>query len=375
MKQQNIWLEELWNKVDSKLSKVAVRSREKIPYTAINGIHDNRGETEADWWTNGFWGGMMWLMYHATGNEDYRKTAVRSQEILDNALKDYRKLHHDVGFMWHLSAGANYRLTGDKASCDLNLYMASLLYSRFRVNGGYITAWNSKEKENWTIIDTLLNLPLLYWASDEIGDERFRDVAICHADMALRDHLRPDGSVVHIAEHDSKTGELIKTYGGQGYAEGSCWSRGQAWALYGMVLAYIHTNDKKYLDAAVRVANYFVTNSIKTDFKTPIDFKMPAEDTYYDSTAGVCAACGLLELAKQISGREGEVFRDAAIRIIKATEIHFCNFDENADYLVGFGSERYPNENEDGLHIPIIYADFFFVEALLKLKNDEFLIW
>ncbi|MBQ4087252.1 MAG: glycoside hydrolase family 88 protein [Clostridia bacterium] len=375
MMQYQTWLEEIWQKVDNKLSKVAIRSRNKIPYTAIDGVHDNRGEKEIDWWTNGFWGGMMWLMYHATKNEDYKITAEHSQNMLNEALKNYKVLHHDVGFMWHLTAGANYRLTGDKASCDLNLYMASMLFSRYHVHGEFIRAWNGYEQRNWTIIDTMMNIPLLYWASREIGDDRFRHIAEKHADMAIRDHIRPDGSVNHIVEHDEMTGELVKTYGGQGYCEGSCWSRGQAWALYGSVLSYIHTGEKKYLDAAVKVANYFVANCAPTHFLTPIDFRMPAEDEYYDSTAGVCAACGLIELSKALPGREGSMYLEAAVKILQATAESFCNFDESVDFLVGMGSERYPHENTKGLHIPIIYADFFFVEALLKLKNDDFLIW
>ena len=127
IEQNREWINGTWEKIDRKMSRIAVKSYDKIPYTTINGVHNDRGRTEPDWWTNGFWGGMMWLLYKATGNEQYRKTAEHSEEILSEALKDFKKLHHDVGFMWHLTSGANYRITGNKEACNTNLFMASTL--------------------------------------------------------------------------------------------------------------------------------------------------------------------------------------------------------------------------------------------------------
>ena len=115
------WIDKVWNNLDSKLRIVARRSFDKLPYTTIDGVHDNKHDTEPDWWTNGFWGGLMWLMYSETRNEVYRLTAVRSEELIGDALKDFKKLHHDVGFMWHILSGANYRLTGNTKSYNLNL--------------------------------------------------------------------------------------------------------------------------------------------------------------------------------------------------------------------------------------------------------------
>lgn len=372
------WVDSVFEKIDKKLSKVAVRSRDKLPYTTVDGVHDDRTKTDVTWWTNGFWGGMMWLMYEATGNEEYKKTAERSEELLDAATEDYAKLHHDVGFMWHLTSGASYRLTGNKASLRRNLFSAATLASRYNIDGRFIRAWNGgEERAGWTIIDCMMNIPLLYWATDIIGDDRFKKIAMAHADTAVRDHIRGDGSVVHIVEHDLNTGDLVKTYGGQGYGEGSCWTRGQAWAVYGTILSYIHTGKKEYLDAAMRTANYFIANCAPFDYKTPIDFRQPPEPVYYDSTAGVCTACGLLEIAKCVSEAESKAYTEAAIKILKATAENWTNFEDNEDSLVGMGSERYPHDERalKGLHIPIIYGDFFFVEAILKLKGREFLIW
>ena len=220
------WIDETWQKLDQKLQVVAVRSRDKLPYTTVNGVHDDKSSTDPSWWTNGFWGGMMWLMYEATGNEAYRLTAQRSEELLDTALACFDKLHHDVGFMWHLVSGASYRLTGNPASRLRNLFAASTLASRYHVRGDYIQAWNGEAQIGYSIIDCLMNLPLLYWASDELNVNRFRDIAVRQMDMTLRDHIRPDGSVNHIVDHERDRVGVKQILAGQGYSPDSCWSRG-----------------------------------------------------------------------------------------------------------------------------------------------------
>ena len=374
--QNQEWIDLTWEKIDKKLSKVAVRSRNKLPYTTINGIHDNEAVDNINCWTNGFWGGMMWLMYNATGNEEYRKTAERSEEMMDNALRNYKALHHDVGFMWHILSGANYRLTGNEASCIRNLYAATVLASRYDCEGDYILAWNWG-CEGYSIIDCLMNLPLLYWASDEVGDERFKKLAIRHMNMALRNHIRPDGSVNHIVDHDREKPGVKQILGGQGYSVDSCWSRGLAWAVYGCMISYIHVGKEEYLEAAKRTANYFIEHCKKTNYLPIVDFCAPAEPVLYDSTAGVCTACGLLELAKYVSEKEAQSYTQEAINILKACDEKFCNYEDDEDALVLMGTECYPKSDAEwkGVHIPMIYGDFFFVEAMLKLKGNEFFIW
>lgn len=375
------WIDLTWKKIDKKLSKTAVKSRNKLPYTTINGVHDDKKEVEVDWWTNGFWGGLMWLMYQETGNEEYKKTAERSEELLDEALKVYKKLHHDVGFMWHLTSGANYRITGNESSCTRNLLAAASLFSRYNISGDYIRAWNEPMGEidsaGFSIIDCLMNLSLLYWASEEIGDDRYKKIAMRHMDMTLREHIRQDGSVNHIVNHEVDKVGVQNILAGQGYSQTSCWSRGLAWAVYGSVISYIHAGKEEYLEAAKKTADYFIEHCKKNDYLPVIDFMAPEIPVYYDSTAGVCAACGMLEIAKYVSEEEGKRYTEEAIHILKACDQHFCNYEEDEDALVLMGSERYPSleEYKRGVHIPIIYGDFFFVEAMLKLKRSEFFIW
>lgn len=379
------WIDEVWGKLDNKLSRVAVKSREKIPYTTFDGVHDDKQESDIAWWTNGFWGAMMWVMYAGTESEankaEYKATADRAEILMDKAFEDVSELHHDVGFMWHISSGASYQLTGNKASRNRNLISAMTLASRYNVDGGYIRSWNDWGEENrgWTIIDCMMNIPQLYWASREIDDVRFKRIAVRHADMAMRDHVRPDGSVNHIVVHDpDQPDTVLETKGGQGRCVGSTWSRGAAWAIYGFILSYIHTKEERYLDTAKNVAHYFISNVMTTDWLPLCDFRAPESPVYYDSTAGAIAACGLIEIAKNVPEFEKDMYLSAAIKMLKAMEKAWCNWEENEDSVLQMGTERYVNEDglgAKGLHIPIIYGDFFFAEAMLKLRGSDFLPW
>ncbi|MBE7027182.1 MAG: glycosyl hydrolase family 88 [Ruminococcaceae bacterium] len=371
--QNREWIDSTWEKLEKKLLRTAVSSRNMIPYTSQNGVYTDENR-KVSWWTNGFWGGLMWLMYKETGNDEFRKTAEKSEEILDKALCDYLCLHHDVGFMWHITSGANYRITSNEKSKNRNLFAAASLFSRYNIDGEYIRAWNSEKAKNWSIIDCLMNIPLLYWASDVIGDDRFKKVAMKHADMSAKQHIREDGSVNHVVEHNPDRCEMIKSHTGQGYSPTSCWSRGLSWAVYGMVLSYIHTNKKDYLEAAVKTADYYIKKCEKYDYIPPIDFDMPGEPMYIDTTAGVITACGLIEIAKQTNDKK---YLEAAIKTLRNIEEKYCDYTDTEDSILQMGSERYPfDENAmKGVHIPIIYGDFFFAEAILKLKGSDFLIW
>jgi unsaturated chondroitin disaccharide hydrolase len=379
------WAKGVFERIDAKMSHVTLRSRSKLPDGVDeNGIHVCRDVT---WWTNGFWGGLNWLLYNATGKEDYKLTALESEKLLDAAFLDFDNLHHDVGFMWHILSGASYRLTGDKKSRTRSLYAASILASRHVLGGGFIRAWNGDSKfysdtANLTIIDTMMNLPLLYWASRETGDDRFSRVAMSHADNTLRTHIRPDGSVAHIVIHDRESGDKLDECGGQGYAVGSSWTRGQGWAIYGFAISYIHTGEARYLDAARRVADYFISE-LSDDHLVPLDFRAPKEPSYYDTTASAIAACGMLEIAKLLPDGEGAVYAECAVKLLRAMEEHFVSYDPGRDDMVRYGSVRYPSLDIDAdgstlakiIHVSIIYGDFFFIEAILKLLGSDFNPW
>jgi len=365
------WVDEIWCNIDNKLKRVASKNSNKLPYTTVNGVYDNMYEKDVNWWTNGFWPGLMWLMYIGTKNDIYKEVAENAEELLDKALGKFDDLHHDVGFMWHISSGVNYRLFGGEKSKARTMYAASTLASRYNINGKFIRAWNN-DCTGWVIIDCMMNIPLLYWASDVTNDPRFKYIAESHAISTMQNHIRPDGSVNHILVYDHINGGVVESKCGQGYEEGSSWSRGQSWALYGFVLSYIHTGKQEYLDTAKRVAHYFIS-CICNDYLPKCDFRSPEEPVIYDTTAGAIAACGLIEIAKAVPECESKIYLNAAINILKALEEKFCNWFDEEDSILQCGTEMY--HSEKGRHIPIIYGDYYFVEAIYKLKGFEVLFW
>lgn len=366
------WVDETWEKIEKKLSQVVPRNGNNLPYTSQNGRFDDQSKNNVCWWTNGFWPGMMWIMYAATGKALYKETAMQGEKLLDKALENYEGLHHDVGFMWHITSGVHYRLCGEEQAKKRALYTANILAGRYNLNGQFIRAWNGKGNEGWSIIDSMMNITLLYWASDYTGDPRFRFIAESHADTTMHNHVRADGSVKHIVVYDPLTGEMLEEKGGQGYGEGSSWSRGQAWALYGFTLSYIHTHKQVYLDTAKKVAHYFIA-SVAEDYLPRCDFRAPQEPIVYDSTAGAIAACGLIELARLVPEYEQKLYLMPALHMLEAMEKQFCNWDEDEDSILQMGTERY--HTETGRHMPIIYGDYFFIEALYKLRGGKELFW
>ena len=381
-----IWAQSVLEKCEQKYLRVAEKHANGIPYTTdAHGNYDNRADSNKNWraddglnwWTNGFWGGILWHLYARTQNERMAQLARHSEELLDACFVDFLGLHHDVGFMWLPTAVANYRLTGDMQAKKRALHAAQLLAGRFNLAGGYIRAWNDLPDENtdtrgWAIIDCMLNISLLYWASETTHDPRYRHIAMAHADTVMRTFIRADGSSHHIVEFDPVHGGVVRTHGGQGYADGSAWTRGQAWALYGFVVSYLHTGKGDYLFTAKKVADYFVLH-IPQNRLIPIDFDQPNTPALEDCCAAAIAACGLLELAKQCEGAAKEKYEGAALDLLKALDALRCNYDTTCDAIVTHCSGAYHSAGSH--HITMSYADYYYIEALTKLcgGNDAFL--
>lgn len=380
--QDKAWQESVKQKIVDKMSWVSEKSKKKIPYTTIDGEHDNRivdnpngsPDDGINWWTNGFWGGMMWQLYHLTKDEKYKGVAEFSEQQLDSCFEKFHGLHHDVGFMWLPTSVANYRLTGNKTSRKRALHAANLLAGRYNPVGEFIRAWDNHDNHDtrgWGIIDCMLNLPLLYWASEETGDPRFKQIAIKHADTAIPAFIRPDGSVNHIVEFDPFVGGVVTTHGGQGYEQGSSWSRGQTWAMYGFIMSYIHTKDERYLNAAKQTAHYFMANLPETGL-IPVDFRQPKEPLIEDSTAAAIASCALLELVRHVPDFEQAMYYNAAIKLLKTLDQQRTDWTKANDCMVTHGTAAYHASEH---HTSIIYGDYFFIEAILKLSNEDLYIW
>ena len=364
------WLENMAAQLDRKMRYAVGKAREVdyMPYSTENGQWK---KTDIGWWTNGFWPANMWQMYRMTGDELYREEALRTEKMLDKALKDFKNLSHDVGFMWLIHSGVRYALEKNQDSFDRVLYAADMLAGRFNPNG-FIRAWNGRGREGWAIVDCMMNLPLLYWASEETGDPRYRLIAMRHADTTMAYFLRSDGSCNHIVIFDPETGDFLDNPGGQGYVSGSSWSRGQSWALYGFVLSYLHTGKQEYLDAAKRVANYFISQ-ITDDWMPRCDFRQPEEPVLKDNVAGNVAACGLLELARALPELEGRFYFDAARRILKAQERDAANWELNDPAIFTKCTSAW--HDLPGRHITMTYGDYYFIEAVNKLRGNSLLFW
>ena len=359
------------DKIYLKTKAVAARNTDIIPYTTKNGRFDDWTEHDISWWTNGFWAGQLWQLYAAYGDSLFRTVAERIEEKLDRALMSSQGMDHDSGFRWLPSAGANYRLTGSPSSKNRLLLAANDLAGRFNLAGGFLRAWNDSgdgSTAGRVIIDSMMNLPLLYWASKELNDPRFSQIAVRHADTVMDAFVREDGSVCHIVDFDPYTGKRLKSEGGQGYGHGSAWTRGQAWALYGFTLSYLHTQKSEYLKTAEKVASYFLSQ-IPESGLIPVDFRQPALPAYEDSTAAAIAACGLLELAKVTKNAR---YKEAAERLLFTLAEYRCNFDENCDHLLEKCTAAYHDKEHE---FAIIYGDYYFTEAVFKLTDKEIFLW
>lgn len=340
-----------------------------IPYKSEKGQWVTSPYDGNSWWTGGFWPGLMWQLWKATGDDCFQTEARRVEDMLTAEFRSFEYLNHDVGFMYLLSCGADAKLTGNRQAEIDTIHAANLLVGRFNP-AGYIRAWNHPDHRGYAIIDCMMNLSLLYWASRKTNDPRFQKVAEIHAQTTLREFVRPDGSVSHIVEFDPETGKRVAEHGGQGYCLGSQWSRGQAWGLYGFTLAYLNTENPEYLATAEKIAVNFIRN-IRPDGLTDCDFCQPKEEMRIDNIAGAVAACGLLELEKTTGNTE---YHDAAVRLVDGMLTHSVDWTDNNCGLLTQCTASYHDDGA-GRHTNITYGDYFLVEALAKLAGTDPMLW
>ena len=365
---QRLWAQQTLEKLRVKMPCGVQNAREieGIPYTVKDGQWV--AKNSICWWTNGFWPASMLQMYSMTGDESYLAEARRAEELLDGAFADYYGLHHDVGFMWRISSGFDYQLTGDERSLKRTLLAASLLASRFNPNG-FLRAWNGEDKTGWAIIDCMMNLSVLYFASEHTHDPRFSLIAQKHADTTQRIFIRENGTSEHIVCFDPLTGEVVDKLGGQGWKAGSVWSRGQAWAIYGFMISHRHTGRKDYLDTACKVADAFI-ELVKEDYLPACDLAAPKEPVIKDDCAGAIAACGLLEISDAL-GEQGAKYREAAFCLLTEMEKHHADWSLSSPAILTHCTAAYFGDH----HIAMNYGDYFFIEAVHRLLGDYTLYW
>ena len=369
------WALSVAEKILAKTKISVARSKDKVPFVTINGIFNDCSDG-ISWWTNGFYAGQLWQLYHAYGVEQFKTVAEGIEKKLDGSLMNYQGMDHDSGFKWLLTSVANYKMTGKAESRNRALLAAANLAGRFNLAGRYIRAWNEwnpgdESNAGWAIIDCMMNLPLLYWASEQANDPRFTQIAMAHADTAMKAFVRENGSVAHIVRFNPFTGEMIDTLGGQGIEVGSSWTRGQAWAVYGFALSYRHTKKEEYLETAKKVGRYFA-NSVPESGFVPVDFCQDSFLDWEDDSAAAIAACGLLEIEQYVEGEEKKFFHEAAMKLLTTLVENRCNWSEDTDNIIEKCSSCYHDQNHN---FSLIYADYYFTEAILKLCDKELFMW
>ncbi len=379
--QEKDWAKAILKKCDEKYTWVAEKHKDGIPYTTDeNGCYDDRCDNSktwgrgdgVSWWTNGFWGGVLWHVFENTGNPRIAEIAKVSEVLLDQSIESYYGLHHDVGFMWLPTAVADYRLTGDLDARRRALHAANILAGRFNPVGKFIRAWNDRQgggedTRGWAIIDCMLNIPLLYWATQETGDPRYEQIAIMHADTVMKDFIREDGSSNHIVEFDPFKGGVVKTYGGQGYENGSAWTRGQAWGIYGFAVSYQQTKKPEYLATAKKIADFAIAHMADNGI-IPVDFLQPAEPALEDSCGAAIMAGGFFEIANECEGAEADKYRAAGLKIMHALDDMRANYGEDCDAILQNCTGSY--HQIESRHITMVYADYYYIENLTKIAKD-----
>ncbi|HSJ55348.1 MAG TPA: glycoside hydrolase family 88 protein [Anaerolineae bacterium] len=333
-----------------------------------------------DHWLAGFWTGLLWLGWAATGDDELRAHAESLLPGFRERLEGRVHLTHDLGFLFTLSARAQWQLTANEEARHLALLAARELARRYRPAGRYIQAWGELAdavEAGRAIIDTMMNLPLLFWAARETGDVEAHRAAREHAETSLRYLLRPDGASYHTFLFDPATGEPLGPRTHQGYADDSLWARGQAWTIYGFALAAEWCREPRFQDAARRAAERFLVE-LPPDGIVPWDLRLPearvsGEPPYPDSSAMAIAAGGLLRLAR-LDGepRSGE-FRAAACTLLENLIAHCWESEPTGEGLLRHATVH--ARRGQGVDAYFICGDYYFLEALLAVQGQAPDFW
>ncbi|MBD0380844.1 glycoside hydrolase family 88 protein [Paenibacillus sedimenti] len=327
-----------------------------------------------DDWTDGFWSGILWLCYEYSGDQAFREAARKTVASFKQRLEKNVALdHHDIGFLYSLSSKAQWIIEKDEAAKALTLQAADVLLKRWRPKGQYIQAWGPEGDEHnggRIIIDCLMNLPLLYWAYEQTGDAKYKEIAVTHANLSRRYLVRGDDSSFHTFYFDQENGEPLHGGTHQGYRDGSTWTRGQAWGIYGFALSYRYTKDPLYLETSKRLARYFFErlpedNVVYWDFNVPVD-----ADTKRDSSASAIASAGALELLDHLPQDDADrkFLEDGIQRSMNGLVDKYATIGKpDAQGFIEHGSYHVRGGNAPDDYM--IWGDYYYLEALLRLEK------
>lgn len=331
-------------------------------------------------WIEGFYIGMMWLSYESSQDTFYKEAAESFLPNFKQRLEQHIELdHHDIGFLYSLSAVAQWRVTQNEEAKQVALQAARRLAERWRPQMGIIQAWGKEDDPDnggRIIIDCLLNLPLLFFAHEQTGEQDFYDIAYQHARKSLRFLVRGDASSYHTFYFDRENGNAIRGGTHQGYQDGSTWTRGQAWGVYGLALAYRYTQDPDFLETSKRMARYFIEH-LPEDHVAYWDFDVPVQaDTPRDSSASAIVACGLIELIELLDAEDPdrEYFTDALHMSMQSLVDNYSTMSlPDAEGLLQHGS--YHVRGNRGPDDYMIWGDYYYLEALVRMQQGIKSYW
>ncbi|CQR52441.1 MULTISPECIES: glycoside hydrolase family 88 protein [Haloferax] len=332
-----------------------------------------------DGWTTSFWTGLCWLAYEATGDRTFRDAAEAQLATFERRLTAGDVKTHDLGFLYTLSAIAGYRLTDLERYRSAALTAADHLVARFWDSPGLIQAWGDPEEpeDSWErgrmIVDSMMNLPLLFWASEETGDPTYASVAETHARTNAQHVVRDDGSTFHTFKCDVESGSPLGGETAQGYDAGSCWSRGQTWAIYGYALAAEYTDEAAYAQLSAKLANYYLSN-VEADHVPRWDFDAPDEQNYRDTSAAAIAACGLDELATRLplADTRARRYENASLAILRSLTENYTTDGNRSNGLLTDGAY---DPTEGDYNECCIWGDYFYVEGLVRATQQWSRYW
>lgn len=318
-------------------------------------------------WTSGFFAGQLWFLYEQTHADKWLKLAQLYTAKLEK--EQYNKGTHDLGFMIYCSYGNGYRLTKDENYKNVIIQSAKSLSTRFNPKTGVIKSWdhNSDTWKNPVIIDNMMNLELLFEAFKLSGDSSFYKIAASHADHTMKNHFRDDYSSYHVVDYDPETGAVLKKMTHQGYSDASAWARGQAWGLYGFTMCYRETHDSKYLEQAKNIAQFIFNNpTLPKDLIPYWDYNDPTiPNTSKDVSAATITASALFELSSYTKNKDYAT--KANTILLNLANNYKAPLNTNGDFILLHSTGHRPAKSE--IDVPINYADYYYLEALLKSKK------
>lgn len=372
------WLEDEIEFVYGKIMANLPLFQEKVPPAVSKDYYYHPVENED--WTDAFWIGMLHLAQEYKPNDEIEKVINKQLTVFQNRLDEEIVLnHHDIGFLYSLSAVADYRLNQTESSRSMALQAADVLMRRYEPNSKVIQAWGSlenKEEQGRMIIDCNMNVPLLFFASKETGKKEYEEAAINHVERAVKYLIREDATTYHTYHMDVDTGEPKYGSTAQGFSDNSCWARGQAWGIYGFANMFNYIDDEKYVEASAKLADYFI-KQLPDDMVCYWDLEFTeGSDEERDTSAAAITACGLLELAKQlpISDKRRSVYEEKSVEIMKSLALNYTTKEHpTSNGLLVEGV--YTKPGNYGVDECTIWGDYFYFEALIRMYRSWYSYW